>query len=143
MTEILLIEDVDSDAELLIRALEVAGIANPVRHLASGADALIHVANAATISPVACSIPSVVFLDLKLPKVNGLVILEQIVRTPAFAPTLRIVLSHLDDTKTIKLAYNMGAHTFLAKPIHQADIAELIRVFPGYWTFDAPIGTRR
>jgi len=138
MTEILVIEDVHSDAELLIRALNIAGITNPVRRLVSGADALIYLTYAATIAPVACSIPSVLFLDLRLPKINGLEILEQIVRIAAFAKTLRIVLSHIDDTKTIQRAYDVGAHTFLTKPIRQSDLTELITAFPGYWTFDLP-----
>jgi len=135
MTEILIIEDIDSDAKVLVHALGVAGIVNPVRCLTSGTEALRYLLNAATIAPVADSIPSVVFLDLKLPGVHGFEILSQISAMPAFSKTLRIVLSTLDDTKTIKVAYNFGAQTFLVKPFRQADLTELISAFPAHWIF--------
>jgi CheY-like chemotaxis protein len=137
MREILLVEDSDADAELVRRALGRLNIANPFRHLRDGVQALaylIQVEQAAAIGP---PLPAVLFLDLKLPGMDGFEILERIQERSTFAGMLRIVLSNIDDTKSIKRSYGLGAHSYLVKPFRDADLAELIAAFPGYWSFQS------
>jgi len=58
---------------------------------------------------------------------------------PAFQDVTRIVISQIDDMHNIRKAYTLGADTFIAKPVHQSDVAELIRSFPENWFLvDAP-----
>src|SRR5438132_5360202 len=122
MKEILLVEDSDIDAESVQRALKSVGVANPVRRLLNGAEALAHLNHAEKMSALTPAIPSVLLLDLKLPGMSGFEVLQRLRDRPAFAKTLRIVFSHLDDTNSIKRAYGLGAHSFLTKPVNETEL---------------------
>ena len=135
MREILLVEDTDTDAQAVTEALKRAGIANPVRRFFNGVEAMAHlnyIEEAAAIGPPP---PSVLLLDLKLPGFSGFELLQRIRGRPVFAKTLRVVLSQLDDTHSIKRAYGLGADSFLIKPVTQSELRELVEMFPGYWSF--------
>src|SRR5258706_5055575 len=134
MKEILLVEDTDRDAEIIQAGLKLAGVANPVRRLADGTEAIVylnHMEAAAAIGPPT----AIILLDLQLPGVSGFEILQHLQLRRSLARTLRIVLSHFGDTESLKRAYSLGAHSFLSKPMQQADLLELFAFFPGYWLF--------
>jgi CheY-like chemotaxis protein len=133
MQEIILVEDSESDAELLERALEAAGVANPIRYFRNGGEALWYLDNLSLADSPTQVLPAILFLDLKLPGASGLEILGSIRNSPAFTKTLRIVLTQFGDFHSIKKAYLLGAHSFLSKPIRLQDISELITVYPSYW----------
>ena len=135
MQEILLVEDSDEDAQLLRLALKRAGIANPVRHLFDGLTAGILLREIDRVGPVSPLLPGVLLIDLKLPGMSGFDLLELTQKSNAFAGTLRIVLSQLDDTQSIKRAYALGARSFLTKPVSSYDLIELTTAFPEYWKF--------
>jgi len=128
--EILLVEDSDDSAVLTRRALIAVGILNPVRHLTDGCSALTFIQGQAVSSP---SFPSVLLLDLKLPGLNGFEILAYLKDKKDFTGMLKIVLSDLHDTKSIRQAYALGANSFLNKPITSADLCNLIDAYPNYW----------
>lgn len=111
MKEILLVEDSDSDAESVHRALKSVGVANPVRRLLNGPEAMGHLTHAEKMCAITPAIPAVLLLDLKLPGMSGFEILERIQHRAAFSKMLRIVFSHLDDTNSIKRAYGLGAQS--------------------------------
>ena len=129
--EILLIEDSDSDARLIQRALLIAGVANRVRHITNGTQAVLYLKD--VIETPGKALPSVLFIDLKLPSMNGFEILSWIQQQDAFSKTLRVVLTELNYIANVRKAYALGAHSFLGKPIGQEDLHELITVFPEYW----------
>ena len=146
MTEILLIEDSESDAQLLQRTLKQAGVANPVRWLPSGEEAMAYLMQAVQSEGVGPPVPSILFIDLKLPGLSGFEILEEVRKLPALGKALRVVISSLEDTQSIKMAYSAGAQSFIAKPPNAVDIIELINHFPGYWELSgrggaSPTGT--
>jgi len=134
MKEILLIEDSESDAELLQRTFRQVGVINPVRWLTTGEEALVYLKEAIQADGIGAPVPSVLIIDLKLPGVNGFQILETVKQLSLLAKSLRVVISSLEDTQSIKMAYAAGAHTFVVKPAKVEDITELIHSFPGYWT---------
>src|SRR3954468_7282009 len=132
MNGILLVEDTDSDAALIQRSLRLAGISNPIHRIADGADTIAYLQRAET-NP--SEIPSILLLDLNLPRVDGIQILEWIQNRPLFGKMLRIVVSQLDSMQTIKNAYAAGAHSYLTKPLHQSEMNDLVISSPGYWLF--------
>lgn len=136
MQDIFLVEDTDSDAELLVRTLKLVGVANPVRRISNGAEAMSHLIYLEKTGLSA--VPSVLFLDLKLPGLSGFEILQRIQGRALLSKMLRVTLSQIDDTRSIKQAYVLGAHSFLIKPVTELDLRELIGTFPGYWAFDSP-----
>ena len=134
MKELLLVEDTDTDAELMLRTLRLVGVANPVRRISSGSEAMAFLSYLEQMDDSE-SVPAVLLLDLKLPGLTGFEILQRIQGRPAFSKTLCVVLSQLDDTKSIKQAYTLGADSFLVKPVGEFDLRELVRAFPAYWAF--------
>ena len=143
MKEILLIEDSESDAELLQRTFRQVGVINPVRWLTTGEEALVYLKEAIQADGIGAPVPSVLIIDLKLPGVNGFQILEAIRNLPVLAKALKVVISSLEDTQSIKMAYAAGAQTFVVKPAKPEDISELIHSFPGYWTLSGIDGTAK
>jgi CheY-like chemotaxis protein len=137
MNRILLVEDTETDAALIQRALKLAGITNPIHRICDGAETLGYLEHAER-NP--SELPSILLLDLNLPKVDGIRILEWLQRRPAFGKMLRIVVSHLDSMQTIKEAYAAGAQSYLTKPLHQSEVNHLIVSFPGYWLFSEKSG---
>ena len=129
--EILLVEDSDSDARLIQRAILIAGVANHVRHIANGRQAVLYLQE--LIETPGKPLPSVLLLDLKLPSMNGFEILSWVRQHDAFSKTLRVILTELNNIANVRKAYALGAHSFLGKPIGQEDLHELITVFPEYW----------
>ena len=97
MHDILLVEDSDDDAALTFRLFAAAGVKNSVTRARNGAETIAYLDEVETPSPVHRDPPSIVVLDLKLPDASGFDILARIYRRPAFANTLRIVLSQLGD----------------------------------------------
>ena len=138
MNEIVIVEDCEVDAALLRRALNYLSVANPVRHFQAGAEAIAHLDSVAETAPIDASPISIFFLDLVLPGMSGFQILQHIVTQPAFDKTLRVILTNLSDTETIKRSYALGAHSFLIKPVKTSDVRELIAGFPRFWSFEAP-----
>src|SRR5467141_2935280 len=115
MKEIVLIEDSDADAELTQRSLKRAGVLNPERRLTNGAEAMSYLRSIGQAGGEGQAVPSIIFLDLKLPDMTGLEILESIRDGSVFSNTLKIVLSGIDDIKSIQKAYTFGANSFLTK----------------------------
>jgi CheY-like chemotaxis protein len=135
MKEILLVEDSRSDADHLQRSLKSVGVVNPVRWIWDGTQALTHLEQAELTAAIAPAIPSILFLDLKLPGVSGFEILKHLQGRAVFNEMLCIALSQITDLHSIKRAYGYGAYSFLSKPIQLVDLRDLIRSFPGYWMF--------
>jgi CheY-like chemotaxis protein len=132
MREILLVEDSDVDAEQAEAALKAIGVTNPVCHLSDGAAAMRYLA--ALVDDPNAVPPSVILLDVKLPWATGFEILQWMRDKTIFRKVLKIVLSSLDDTATIKDAYHLGANSFISKPITHYELRELITAYPQYWT---------
>src|SRR5258706_1181731 len=140
MNEILLIEDTEGDALLLERALRSVGATNSIRHVSTGADALLFLnANERALEKGARSGLAVVFFDLKLPDRSGFELLKLLQERRAFSNTLKVVVSQIEDMERIRKAYRLGADSFITKPIGQMDLKELIAAFPDNWSLsDSP-----
>ena len=153
MPDIVIIEDSEFDAELLRHALKRVGVSNAIRFFSEGEHAISYLKKGAEDPASGFPIPGIIFIDMKLPGMGGLQILHGLKQIPALAKSLKIVISHLDDTQNIKQAYSAGAQSFLTKPLSEAELRELIISFPGPWsltadrdyaspTFGSPVATK-
>ena len=115
------------------RALRHERVINPVVRLSDGAKAIEYFNRIDHAVGPGAAVPSVLFLDLKLPGFNGFEILADIKSRQTFSNALKIVFSSLQSTEEIKRAYAAGAQSFLAKPVNAQDLHELIITFPDYW----------
>lgn len=134
MKTILLAEDFADDADLLKLALKEGGIHNHVVTVGNGEDVIAYLKGEGQFGDRASfPFPNALFLDLKMPRISGLQVLERIRDQPQYKSLLVVVLSGLAELKDVQAAYQTGAHTFLRKPVHPQDIRTLAHAFSGYW----------
>jgi two-component system, response regulator len=145
--KILLVEDNPKDVELTKRALEKANVTNGIKVVEDGVEALRFFFGEDGKSGCAGEeCPVVVLLDLKLPKVDGLEVLR---RMRADEKTKRIpvvVLTSSSEENDIITSYDLGANSFVRKPVKFSEFAEAIRQLGLYWLIlnqPAPNGSRK
>jgi len=127
---ILLVEDDPDHEALAIRALRKANVANEIQVAHDGAEALEYL-NAA--SSGARTLPQLVLLDLKLPKVDGLEILRRIRAAEKTALLPVVILTSSDEEKDIVSSYRLGVNSYIRKPVNFTDFAEATRQLGMYW----------
>ena len=116
--DILMVEDNPNDAELTIRALKKQGLANNLYLVEDGAEALDFVfCQGKYKEREFCKPLKVIFLDLKLPKVSGLEVLREIKNNPRTKKIPVVVVSSSKEDPDIKTAYELGANSYVVKPV--------------------------
>jgi two-component system, response regulator len=132
--EILLVEDNPADVELTLRVLNKNNLANRVKVVRDGAEALEFIFGAATDPSRALNhIPGIVLLDLKLPKVDGLEVLTKIKADPRTKKIPVVVLTSSREDRDLTLSYDLGVNSYIVKPVDFTQFAESIRQFGLYW----------
>src|SRR5688572_25576413 len=125
--EILIVEDNHEDAELVIRALRKQHLANNFVHLTDGAEALDFLYGFGKYVQRNLSlIPKIILLDLKMPKVNGLEVLRMIKSEIQTKMIPVVVLTSSAEDPDIKKAYELGANSYIVKPIEFNNFAKII-----------------
>lgn len=131
---ILLIEDESSDATLLQRGFANAGVLNPIVHLKDGDEALAYLAGVGERSDrERFPLPALILLDLKMPGMTGLQLLQWMRTQRDVRRIPVVVLTASDDRITVNAAYDAGANSYLIKPGSSDEIARLVRAIQGYW----------
>jgi two-component system response regulator len=125
--EILLVEDNANDAELTLRALKQRNLANQVFVCRDGAEAINFFAQSA--SPV----PKVILLDLKLPKVDGLEVLRRLKGDTRTKSIPVVVLTSSREEPDIERAYELGANSYIVKPVDFEAFARAVSDVGLYW----------
>ena len=127
---ILLVEDDQAHAELIIRSLEDHPVSNEIEHLTDGEAALDYLLAS---DPEDSSRPHVILLDLRLPKIDGLEVLKQIRATKTLDGIPVIVLSTSRDESDVSKAYSHHANSYLVKPLDFATFSKLLDDVGFYW----------
>lgn len=131
---ILLVEDNEDDAFFTRRALLGAGIANPVRLVEDGQEAINYLSGAGDYGDRGQNpVPILVFLDLKLPYKSGHEVLEWIRKQPEYAKLIVIVLSSSSEQSDLNRASRNGADCYVVKPAKPERFAELAKSFDVPW----------
>lgn len=132
--EILLVEDNTSDAELTIRALKKKNLANSLIHLRNGAEALDFIfAKGEFSGRDPHKIPKVILLDLKMPKVNGLEVLEKIRKDERTKRIPVVVLTSSREDPDIDACYALGANSYIVKPVDFDNFVKAVSEMGFYW----------
>ena len=130
---ILLVEDDENDLELFMRAYGKARIANPIHRVANGDDAVAYIAGDGKYADRdEHPLPVLVLLDLKLPRRSGLEVLEWI-RGSESKRVPVVMLTSSRESSDINRAYDLGANSYLVKPVGFDNLFELIRSLNLYW----------
>lgn len=125
---ILLVEDSARDLELTMAALEESDLARVVDVVRDGAEALQFLE-----AKGGSELPAVVFLDLKLPKVDGLEVLERIRASAATRRLPVAVLTSSKEERDLSRSYDLGANAFVVKPVDFAEFSSTIRDLGTFW----------
>lgn len=132
--EILLVEDSAADVELTLRAMNKANVANKIHVARDGVEALEFVfCEGQHADRRIENLPSVVLLDLKLPKVNGLEVLQRIksdVRTRAIPV---VILTSSNEQRDIVESYQLGVNSYIVKPVNFEQFLASVQQIGLYW----------
>jgi two-component system response regulator len=134
IAEILLVEDLEEDATLCVRSLKSHNFANEIKWVEDGAEALDYLfAKGEYAHRNKSLIPKIILLDLKLPKLSGLEVLEQIRNNPLTNKIPVIVMTSSKEEKDVKKAYALGANSYIVKPVEFKNFSEVIKEIGYYW----------
>lgn len=131
---ILLVEDNPDDEALALRALKKNNVMNEVVVARDGAEALDYLFGTGAYSDRDTSMtPEVVLLDLKLPKVDGLEVLRQIRADDTTRLLPVVILTSSDEERDLVDSYELGANSYVCKPVDFTRFAEAVRQLSLYW----------
>ena len=134
MKAILLVEDDPSDAKLTLRALQRSNLANEIIVAQDGAEALETLLGAsADPGREAPTLPTLILLDLNLPKVGGLDVLRRIRADRRTRALPVVVLTSSSEEEDVIQSYDLGANAFLRKPVDFMKLADAARVLGLFW----------
>jgi len=132
--EILLVEDSPTDRELTLRALEKAKIANRIEIAKDGAEALDFIfGTGAHAARAADEQPRLILLDLKLPKVDGLEVLERLKKDPATRSIPVVVLTSSREQRDLVESYHLGVNSYIVKPVDFEGFMAAVTELGMYW----------
>jgi len=135
LVDILLVEDNPDDAELTIRELTKHNMAHNLVHVKDGEEALdfIFCTGKYKGSREIEYLPRLMLLDIQMPKVNGIEVLEKIKSNPITKMIPIVVLTSSNESPDIKKCYNLGANSYIVKPVNFDGFTQAIKNIGTYW----------
>jgi len=132
--EILLVEDNEDDAALAIRALKKQNLSNKLIHLKDGEEALefifgIGIYEGRNIEAA----PKVILLDLKMPKVNGIEVLQKLKADKRTSNIPVVVLTSSAEDPDIIKCYDLGVNSYIVKPVDFDNFSKIVGDLGYYW----------
>ena len=126
---ILLVEDNPDDELLAMRALKKNNILNEVKVARDGAEALEYLESLSADE----ALPELILLDLQLPKVSGLEVLKAIRENPRTQLLPVVILTSSDEEKDLVSSYQLGANSYIRKPVDFSQFVEAVQQLGIYW----------
>jgi CheY-like chemotaxis protein len=131
--EILLVEDNPDDVELTLRALNTHKLANRVKVVGDGVEALAYLLPEDPAQAPTDGFPKVVLLDLKLPRVDGLEVLRRLKSSPATREIPVVVLTSSREESDMVRSYDLGANSYIVKPVDFEQFMRAVSELGLYW----------
>lgn len=131
---ILLVEDDRDDVFIFNRAVKEARIANPVVVVTNGQEAKDYLSHSGLYADQKIyPLPFVIFLDLKLPYLDGFEVLTWIRQQPSLQSVVVVVLTGSDESRDHQKAYTKGARSYIVKPPKADDLLHFVDSMASYW----------
>lgn len=131
--EILLVEDSDADAELIVRALRKSNVVNAVVRLRDGVEALEFVFREGAFSGRRGGQPRLILLDLKMPRLGGIDVLRRLKSDERLKIIPVVVLTSSAEERDVIESYKLGVNSYLVKPVDFAAFTSVITQTGLYW----------
>jgi two-component system response regulator len=133
-SEIILVEDNVSDADLIKRALAKSNVANKIIHLKDGQEALDYLFSEAQWKGIKTSNASkLILLDLKMPKISGLEVLKKIKSNEETREIPVVVLTSSKEDPDIQECYKLGVNSYVVKPLGFDEFSKTVSQLGLYW----------
>lgn len=130
---ILLVEDNPRDLELTLLALEQTNLANEVLSVRDGVEALDYLMRRGSYVDRPVGNPAVILLDLKLPRIDGLEVLQQIKSNEELRSIPVVMLTTSREESDLARSYQLGVNAFVVKPVVLRDFMDAIRDLGVFW----------
>jgi len=131
---LLLVEDDPNDVALIRRAFKKARILNPLNIVHDGEEAIAYLAGEGKYADRSkFPLPAVVLLDLKLPRRSGHEVLAWLRQQPGLRRLPVVVLTSSNDAPDVRRAYDLGANSYLVKPVSFDGLMEMVKTLGLYW----------
>jgi two-component system response regulator len=130
---VLLVEDNPDDEALTLRAFRKSNIPNKVVVARSGAEALALLLPGDDVGPALPALPALILLDLNLPKIGGLAVLQRIRADARTRPIPVVVLTTSAREEDVVASYNLGANAYVRKPVEFPPFAEAVKTIGELW----------
>lgn len=132
--EILLVEDNPSDVELTLHAFDECKLANHIKVVRDGAEALEYLfGTGAFAGRNVLDLPRLILLDLKLPKVSGIEVLRHIRQDARTRLIPVVVLTSSHEERDVAETYNLGINSYIVKPVDFEQFSDVVRKLGFYW----------
>ena len=127
------LEDSDRDAELTLDALGQYNLINKIERVRDGAEALDYLRRRGRFSGRPEGSPSVMLLDLKMPKVDGIEVLRQVKGDPELKLIPVVVMTSSREDKDLLRCYDLGANAYVVKPVHFTSFVDAVKQIGAFW----------
>jgi two-component system response regulator len=131
--EILLVEDSDADAELIIRGLRKSNLVNNVVRLHDGVEALEFIFRQGAFRGRAGGQPRLILLDLKMPRLSGIEVLRRLKADEQMRMIPVVMLTSSAEEQDVVDSYKLGVNSYLVKPVDFAAFSSVINQTGLYW----------
>ena len=144
----LMAEDDDNDVFFVERALRQAQITHPVRRVRNGEEAIAYLRGDGQYRDRdQFPLPQFLLLDLKMPRKNGFEVIEWVRQQPGLKRLPIVVLTSSREDPDVNRAYELGANTYLVKPVKFENLVEMVKALNAFWLDfaqapDTSIGSR-
>ena len=130
---ILLAEDSPADAEMAIDALREANLANPIVHVEDGIEAMDYLLRRGRYADRAEGLPSVLLLDIKMPRMDGLEVLQKIRDDEQFQRLPVVILSSSREESDLARSWDLGVNAYVVKPVDVDQFFNAIKTLGTFW----------
>ena len=145
LKRVLLVEDSPNDAELTLEAFAESGLANEVVWVRDGREALDYLHREGDFAQRPDGHPAVVLLDLKMPKVDGLQVLEQVKKNPHLKSIPVVMLTSSREEADLARSYGLGVNAYVVKPVGFPEFVKALKELGLFWAVvnEPPPGSLR
>ena len=130
---ILLAEDSSADAEMALDALREAKLVNPVVHVEDGVEALDYLFCRNSFSGRARGNPAVVLLDIKMPRLDGLEVLQNMRSSEHLKRVPVVILSSSREESDLVHSWNLGVNAYVVKPVDVSQFFSAVQTLGQFW----------
>ncbi len=133
-THILLVEDSDADAEMILRALRKSAVANKIARVRDGVEALEFVFREGSFGQRCSAQPKLILLDVKMPRLGGIDVLRRLKADERTRVVPVVMLTSSAEERDIVESYKLGVNSYLVKPVDFSSFTDIVVQAGLYWS---------